>query len=329
MDKLFPYSIFLSMALLSSAAKALPLLSENAATRVSEVFTVYPDHADPRKFYYFPNSGVLVRDSANMPLFTMVYYGLDDSQPDNGGGLLTAVFKLESNPAQRKAKEEFLRQNPQAGLAVLPVKASALNGGNFSFYRNLQLPPVGGRAEDEMGFTAELTEMGARFIRGQAEGSAGQQTSYCYKVDGYGPAMDADIRIEWQQVYDHFRASTSAGAFWWRVNITTEVEKLKQRNLVEVRINGGDAKMEEYVNKIVDMMITKLFVPSLDYNRGSNGTVFSHTPLQFNAGHIHREELKTFRGRFINRDLVEREACVTLGIKDVAPYFNDLVRSVD
>lgn len=52
-------------------SQALPLLSENAAKRVSEILTLYPDSQDPKKFYYFPNSSVLAQDAGGRPLFSL------------------------------------------------------------------------------------------------------------------------------------------------------------------------------------------------------------------------------------------------------------------
>lgn len=311
------------------SAHALPLLSENAAKRVSELLTLYPDSQDPRKFYYFPNSSTLAQDRAGRPLFSLAYYGLDNASPDDGGGLLNAVFRLDVNAPMRTAVREFLEQNPDAGLAVIPVKASTVSSGQLNMYRNLVLPPHGGRAEDEMGMSIELTEIGAQIFRAKAKSGTGPQLNYCYKVEGLGPNMDAHLVIEWQQLYEYFRASASAGALWWRTTITREVEKLYNTQHIFVTINGGDAQKQDYVYKIVDQMIAKLFEPKLDYNRSATNVVFASTPLQFAFNSVKKEELHRFEGRIVLRDLVEREFCVDLSVKDVAPYYNELVLRAD
>lgn len=311
------------------SAQALPLLSENAATRISEVLTLYPDSQDPQKFYYFPNSSTLAQDRAGRPLFSLAYYGLDNASPDDGGGLLNAVFRLDMNAPMRKATAEFLQQNPNAGLAVIPVKASTVVSGQLNMYRNLVLPPHGGRAEDEMGMSVELTEIGAQIFRAKAKSGTGPQLNYCYKVEGLGPNMDAHIVIEWQQLYEYFRASASAGALWWRTTITREVEKLYNTQYVFVTINGGDAQKQDYVYKLTDQMIAKLFEPKLNYNRSATNVIFDSTPLQFALNSVKKEELHKFEGRIVLRDLVEREFCVDLSVKDVGPYYNELVLKAD
>lgn len=321
--------IFASVLTVGASAHSLPLLSENAATRISEVLTLYPDSQDPRKFYYFPNSSTLAQDSGGRPLFSLAYYGLDNDTPDDGGGLLNAVFRLQMNAPMKKAVSEFLAQNPDAGLAVIPVKASAVTSGQLNMYRNLVLPPHGGRAEDEMGMSVELTEIGAKIFRAKAKSGSGPQLNYCYKYEGLGPNMDAHVVIEWQQLYDYFRASFSAGALWWRTTITREVEKLYNTQHIFVTINGGDAQKQDYVYKIVDQMIAKLFEPKLDYNRSATNVIFDSTPLQFALNSVHKEELHRFEGRLVLRDLVEREFCVDLSVKEVAPYYNDLVLRAD
>lgn len=327
--KIKHYLPALGLLLFLQEASALPLLAENAASRVSELLTVYPDHQDPNKFYYFPNAAVLSRDSDGKPMFTLVTFGLKDPDPNQGGGVLSAVFNLKSSAEQQKAKNEFLAERPQGGLAVLPVKASTLEAAKLSFMKNIQLPKHGGRAEDEMGIMAELTQAGARVVRAQAQGSAGQQVNYCYIVEGYGPDMNAHIVIEYQRIYDYFQTSYSTGSLWWRKTITAEVEKLKEMNLIRITINGGNAKMDEYVSMIVDMMVKKLFVPSLEYGRSAPSSSFSGFGFNLNLSYVHKEETKRFEGTIVRRDLVEREFCVTMAIRDVKPYFNELVIDAD
>jgi hypothetical protein len=323
-------TVFILVSLvMTSNAFALPLLAENAAKRVSEVLTLYPDHEDANKFYYFPNSSELAKDANKRPMFNLVYTGLGDSDPNNGSGILNLVFRLKSNTEQKSALKEFLDQNPNAGLAVLPIKASTLSAGDLALFKKLDLPPHGGRAEDEMGITVELTEPGVKIVRGQAKAGTGTRVNYCYKVTGLGPTMDATVTIEWQQIYDYFRTSVSAGALWWRTTITSEVEKLKQDGKVVIVVNGGDAKYEDYVRKLTDMMIEKLFTPILSINRSATEVVFNNTPLQLNLNSVHKEELKTFKGRIITRDIVDREFCVDMSMKDVAPFYNDLVIDAD
>jgi len=322
-------SISLSLLLFNQTASALPLLSENAAKRVSEILTLYPDSQDPNKFYYFPNSSRLAQDQNGRPLFSLAYYGLDNEDKTDGGGLLNAVFRLDMNQPMRKAVREFLDQNPHAGLAVLPVKASTVASGQLNMYTSLHLPEHGGRAEDEMGMSIELTEIGAMIFRAKAKSGTGPQLNYCYKVEGLGPNMDAHIVMEWKQLYEYFRASSSAGALWWRTTITREVEKLYNTQHIFVTINGGDAQKQDYIFKLVDQMIAKLFEPKLNYNRSATQVLFESTPLQFNLNSVTKEELHRFEGRVVMRDLVEREYCVDLTVKDVEPYYNELVIRAD
>jgi hypothetical protein len=335
MNKLQKTILWGALIGLSYHTQALPILSENAARDfISDIaLTIYPDSVDPNKFYYFPNTSVLATGSDGTPEFSLAYTGLDSNDP-NAEGLMTATFHLHSDPRQVSAIQKFLNAHPSAGVAVLPVMASTLSAGDpqkpMSFFKALDLPAHGGLPDSDVGFSAELNKLGVLLIKGQIAGNTAKGLNSCYKVQGLGPNMDAQVTIHWQQIYDYLRATFSVGFAWWRVDVTRVVETLRTQGMISLRIDGGNAKEQDYVYKIADQMIEKFFKADLSASPSAAGTaVFNATPLQLNVGSMHKEDVKDFDGHWLIRDLVEREFCVDMNLHDVAPYAKTKVIDAD
>jgi hypothetical protein len=330
--------LLLSIVLFKVAAGALPLLAENAATRVSEVLTLYPDHEDKNKFYFFPNSSMMVRSSENIPSFSLTYYGLENSTPDDGGAYMVFSTRLKSDSLQKKALEEFLAQNPNARIGVLPVQASTIGLTSTTpgvlplatLFKEFNFSQKAGRAEDEIGVSAVLTEVGARVFRKAVLGPGDIfKADYCYKVVGLGPAMDAKVTARMDRVYDYFRTSVSYGALWWGGTITKEVESLIDQRLITYEVNGGDAKDIEYVRAIVEQITKRIFIPELNMSHSGDTRVWSGTPFSLNLNMGHREELKEETWYLKERKNIEQEFCVPMVVRELRDYANQLVRSAD
>ena len=323
------------VTLISANVKALPLLAENASRiYVGDIaLAIYPDSVDSNKFYYFPNSSVLAKGSDGTPEFSLSYTGIDAGDA-NAEGLMTATFHLHSDDRQVEAINHFLQTHPGVGVAVLPVKASNLSAGDQSkpmgFFKAIDLPAFGGLPDTDVGFSAELNKIGVLLIKGQIAGDTAKGLQACYKVEGLGPNMDAHVTIHWSQVYDYFKAHASVGFAWWRVDVTRVVETLRTQGIINYRIDGGDAKEQDYVNKITDNMIEKFFKADLTANPNSAGnTIFDSTPLHLDVGSVHKEDIKDFDGQWLIRDLVERDFCVDMNLHDVAPYSKSKVIDAD
>lgn len=319
----------------TTKAQALPLLAENAARDFisDEPLTIYPDSNDPNKFYYFPNTSVLATGRDGTPEFSLAYTGIDADLPD-AQGLMTATFHLKSDQRQVEAIQMFINKHKGAGVAVLPVMASTLGAGDptkpMSIFKSIDLPPHGGIPDSDVGFSCELNKIGVKLIRAQIAGNTAKGLQACYKVQGLGPNMDAHVTIRWSQIYDYLKANASGGYWWWHVDVTRVVEKLRTNGLITLVINGGTAKEQDYIYKITDQMIEKFFKADLSASPGSAGnTVFNQTPLQLNVNSVHKEDLKDFDGSWIIRDLVEHEFCLDMNLHDVAPYTSTKVIDAD
>lgn len=332
--------LILLLGVVSVNSQALPLLSESAALNVANHLTLYPDHRDPHKFYFFPNSSEVVFDNAGLPLFSFTYWGLDQKERD-AGAYMVFTSKLKVDQQQQKALEAFLKKNPKSGVAVLPVKKSLITLQSTTgqpplktLFEEFNFAPHAGRAEDEAAVSAVLTKVGARVFRATLTKSPGAAAAvqYCYKVEGLGPDLDARITVKMDRVYDYFKGNVSTKGFlWFKASITREVEKLRQKNYVKWEVNGGNASDEEYVKKVTEQVIKRMFKPELRANpiampEGSN---WGFSWFRFRAGSVHREELKEEVWDIKRRDLVEREYCMPFVLRDLERFKDRIVINAD
>jgi hypothetical protein len=325
----------------STATLALPLLSESAALNTGSALTLYPDHQDPQKFYFMPNSATIGRDNRGVPTFSLTHWGLSDPNSSDAGGLLVYVGRLTSDPEQAKALAQFLAARPGAGVAVLPVKESivgldtTLGAGATplpSLFSEFNFARKAGRAEDEVGINAVLTRTGARALKASILKEAGANLKWdlCYKVEGLGPAMDGRIQISMSRVYEHFAAQASVGKWFWRATIRTEIEKLIKSNHISWEINGGDAKDEDYIREVVNQVVTRLFTPELSMSPSAQQSPWSRwTPFSFGGSYTYKKEEAAETWTIKRRVLVEREFCSALAIKDLAPFKDNVVIDAD
>lgn len=323
---------------LSSSALAIPLLGETAGSiKVSGNVTLYRDHADPNKVYFFPNSTSFSVDNNNVPLFNFVYWGLDN--PATGGAYMTMTTHLSSDPTQKKDLENFMAENPQMQVAVLPIRSSSIGlqttvanqAPLLGLFTEFNFARHGGRAEDEIGVNAVLTGIGAKAFKAlltKSGGSALLKMDYCYKVQGYGPNMDAKITANMRRVYDYFELSHSGGWGWFSWSIQSVVEKLVAERSIIIEMNGGDAKDWEYIRTISETLTERLFVPELSATPVTVAAP-SNRLFRFGGGSVHKEELQVETWTWKRRDLVARDFCTNILIKDLEPYRDRLVISAD
>ncbi|WP_413290549.1 hypothetical protein [Bdellovibrio sp. HCB337] len=323
---------------LANSAHAVPLLGETAGSiKVSGNVTLYRDHADPNKVYYFPNSTRFSIDNNKVPLFNFVYWGLDN--PATGGAYMTMTTHLSSDEAQKKDLENFMATNPTIEVAVLPVMSSsvglqttATNQQPLSgLFTEFNFALHGGRAEDEIGVNAVLTGTGAKAFKAlltKSSSSALLKMDYCYKVQGYGPNMDAKITAKMDRVYEYFQTSHSGGWGWFSWSIQAVVEKLVAERSIIIEMNGGDAKDWEYIRTISETLTARLFVPELSATPITVAAPANRL-FRFGGGYVRKEELQTETWTWKRRDLVERDFCTNIMIKDLEPYRDRLVISAD
>lgn len=327
------------MGSLSMPAVAVPLFGETSGTIKEGILTLYKDHLDPKKVYFFPNSTRFSVDKQGIPLFNFVYWGLKDhSNFDQAGAYLTLSTHLAPDSDQQKALDSYIANHPEAEVAVLPIKKSMIglqttNPGEMPLkilFTEFNFAKVGGRAEDEIGINAVMTPVGAKAFKALLQKDvAGQKIKfdYCYTTQGYGPNMDATVTVNMRRVYDYFEGSHSGGWGWFSWSIKSVVEKLQDERAILIKMNGGDAKQWEVLNVVASDITQRLFKPELSATPVTPAS--TNRLFNFGVGSVKKEELKEEVWTYIRRDLEEREVCTAVSVKDLAPYLDKLVVSAD
>ncbi len=307
----------IAISLVSLNVLALPVLSESEDGS-GLLATIYPDHENPNKFYFFPNQGGLEKDSSGVPRFGMGY-----GRPAEGsttGGYFTGIFRLSVGHDLQKAVENYKNNGKQ--ISVIPVQESHLyfmedKEGNrvlTDLFKEISLPPFSGRAEDSIGISASLTPMGGMMLGTMLiNGATGADLNYCYEVKGVTPIFHAKINLNYNKVYTHFLAQARGGRLWWKWSVRTEIEKLVENGEIKIEINGGTANQYDYIMALADRMISKFMVPILENRRGTPTGRFGFSYTQIVEDRNLSFELK-------QREIVSREYCVGLGLGELKAF---------
>lgn len=324
---------------LATQSHALPLLGETAGTIKEGILTLYKDHQNPNKVYFFPNSTKFSTDESGVPLFNFVYWGLNSpSQSEQSGAYLTMSTHLASDSAQQRALDNFMKQNPNIEVAVLPIKSSTVGLQTTApnaqplttLFTEYNFAKTGGRAEDEIGVNAILTPTGAKAFKALLSKNSGGsflKFDYCYNIQGLGPNMDAKIKVNMRRVYEYFQINSGRSWLWFSASITKVVEKLHAEQAIQIEMNGGDATQWETLSSVAQQITARLFVPELTATPVTPAS--SNRRFSFNVGSVKKEELKTETWNFKRQDLEEREFCTAVVIKDLQPHLDKLVTSAD
>jgi hypothetical protein len=325
--------------IIAGSAFAIPLLGETAGAIKYGNLTLYKDHQDANKVYYFPNTTRFAVDSGNIPLFNMVTWGLNNPAATDAGGYFSFTSSLISSPDHQTQINKFAADHPGVSVAVLPIKGSTIglkstaDGGAplRILFEEFNFSKAAGRAEDDIGINAVLTKNGARAFSAlfkNIDGGSAIKFDYCYVVQGLGPNMEATVKVDFQRVYDHFEAKGGGSFLWFSSSIHKVVESLHQSGAISITMNGGDANQWEYLTKISETIAQRLFKPELTATP-STGESSSNRAFHFNASATTKTEQKQETWTWKRQDLAEREICLPLNIKDLGPYRSKLITEVN
>jgi hypothetical protein len=320
----------------SVQAHALPILAENAGVTVNSALTIYPDSDNPNVFYYMPNSsGLAFSEESKLPYFGFTYWGLSNGGPlTEAGAWLTFTMRLKSDADQQLALQSILGEGKR--ISVLPVQESVVSltstktgeSPASALFSEFHFGQKAGVMESEMGVNAVMTGVGAKVFKAAIDNPQLLKTDYCFKVTGLGPNMVGKIDVKWDRVYDYFQAGYSTGGWFYKKDIMVEVEKLKQKNLVSIRLDGGEATDMEKLYELTNTIIARLFQAELKASPGgASGGGWSLS--RFSLRVIHKEELKEESWTISKRDLIDREFCLSLGLKDLGKYKDKIVKDAD
>ena len=319
-------------------AQAIPLFGETAGTIKEGILTLYKDSSDSRKVYFFPNSTKFSVDQSDVPLFNFVYWGLDAGATTEAGAYMTFSTHLASDQSQQAALNNYIKNHPDMEVAVLPIKKSMIGLQTTvpgeqplkTLFKEFNFAKTGGRAEDEIGVNAVLTPVGARAFKALLSKNMGGnklKLDYCYTIQGLGPNMDATVKVDMRRVYDYFEFNHTGGWGWFAWSIKAVVEKLKDERVIQITMNGGDAKEWEVLNTVAQTITQRLFKPELAASPVSPAT--TNNVFNFGGGGVKKEELKVETWNFVRRDLEERDFCTAVVVKDLQGYLDKLVTKAD
>ena len=307
----------LVLGFISLNTMALPVLTESE-DGTGLLATIYPDHENPNKVYFFPNTGGLEKDSAGVPRFGMAYWS--PKEGNTTGGYFSGIFHLGVSGDLSTAI--LASKNAGKQVAVMPVQESHIyfmedrEGRRLltDLYKEISIPKFSGRAEDSIGISASLTESGAMMLAAiLSNGGNGADLNYCYEVKGLSPIFHAKINLNYHKIYTHFKAQASGGRLWWKWNVRTEIEKLVESRDIKIEINGGTANQYDYIMSIADRLIASFFVPVLENRKNSPTGRFGVSLTKIYEDRELNYELK-------QREIISREFCVGLGMGELKAF---------
>lgn len=306
------------LATLSFNTFALPILSESA-DGTGVLATIYPDHEDQNKFYFLPNTGGLEKNENGVPRFGM-HYKTTIASPEETAGFFNGIFRLSLSHDLKTSVENYRKAKKQ--IAVVPVQKSHLEfmqdrEGNRVFeelYKQVSMPSVSGRPDDSFGISATLTEFGAQtFSSILLDGGSAASLNYCYQIKGVSPIFETKIELNYNKVYSHFVAQARGGRLWWKWSVRKEVEKLVEDGEIIITITGGTANQYDVIMSLADRMVTKFMVPQLENRRTAAAGRFGLAQIDIIEDRTQTLHLK-------QRELIERDFCVSLGLDEVKAF---------
>lgn len=315
------------LLILPSLGYSLPVLHESIGDSKTGLITILRDHENPNLAYFLPSSGEFAKNTDGSPLF-----GISTWATDGGGGYATFVLKGGISPEGKKAIAEFSEKNPNVKLAIVPIFDTSIVFGSKETNTKLteklisevDLPPQAGVAETEIGGSMLLTGMGAKVISSLISTPASPLVfSLCYTIKAATPLMDATVTINYEKVYSHFATKSSYGSWWSWGEIRTQVEKLNELGHISVNILGGDAKLEDYLNRLTAEFANRFMIPSLDNNH------LEPENRLFSMSHTYKEERKALSIRLQRRDFIEKQFCTALPMRDLNAYKEKIIVSAD
>lgn len=308
----------LTMITLAPVTWALPILSESTDGK-GLVAVIHPDHEVSNKVYFFPNTGALEKTDRGVPRFGMSYWGIKTNDPD-AGGYFSGIFRLGMSADLRESVQRLKGSGYQ--VAVMPVQESKIyfmqdeNGERRmpALFKEVDVPPYGGQPDASIGLSAYLSKLGARMLAKQlTSGALGLDLNYCYKVKGVSPVFHAKIVLNYHKIYEHFIAQAHGTFFWHKWQIRSELEKLIENKDISIEINGGDANKYDYIMALADRMVARFFDPQLENRRAPEYGNFS---VGYNR--VVEDRVSTFDLK--QREIIEREFCVALGLDELKEF---------
>jgi hypothetical protein len=288
--------------------------------------TVFPDHADPARFHFLPDSPRLRFRPDGTPELSLLKYQLDPALHEAlGGGLLSLTVDLSvsddvQKQLQRKLAEQFSLDQP---VMLSPV---TVEDGNCDIVvidkpsgTGLVERVLGGGAPSLYGdeactFMVVLAPDGVALIE-TALSAGGLPVGVVYRLGvlALRPALRARITARWQDIYHYYDDRLHGGKLLLAVDIGATIEDLIHSEAITVEVDQlvppeeQDPTYQRALDQVQRYIVEELFKPTLgqqpppaDSSTGALATIgnaikdfagfFSFT---YSLVDVNRDELKT------------------------------------
>ena len=226
-----------------------------------EGVTIFPDHAQPNRFYYVTDRPRLRLSTAGMPELMLLKYRLDPTLHEAlGAGLLSLTVDLGVEPTllERLRRRLALRDGLAGPVELGPVMAESgaceLVLINRSSSDQEASPPeaaplalvesILGAAtpalygDNAATFQAVLSPEGVGVVEGALRGGGlPVGVVYTLQTTGLRPALRAEIAARWQDVYDFYENRLHGGKLLLATDIGPTIEELVHAEAIHISID--------------------------------------------------------------------------------------------
>ena len=241
------------------------------------------------RYYYMPRSPQLVME-AGQPLFQLLIFRRDITDNPEfkegdrpGGGFLTMTVGLGVPKSTLDAVRGELERRVGGEVDLVPVpfesgtvRVSALGtavgqapalegetpageGGTRFVERILGFAYPSMYADNRVVFTIELTREGATLMRASLEDEGASQVAVVYNMNyrGLMPAYEAQITINFKQVYDYLRNRLTFNTLVFKSEIDVETERLIKEGHIKITevdyLSSDQARSAERVQRLNEL----------------------------------------------------------------------------
>ena len=220
-----------------------------------KTYTVFRDAVITNQYYYVPNevrvTTTTTKDGNEVPDLTLLRYQYDDGVDTKQGGIIQGTMTMAAEPEVIETMKKYiLKKVPKAGeikLSAIPLQScefeiltdKGLFLGNPDTKTAFQGPLI---ANQKMGFSLSLNELGAAVISELATGKGGILIQVSMKYRGLTPPCGYTIKGKWDNVYEYYEKQTKieGGVSFWKFKFggsktkRTITESLLQMNAIKV-----------------------------------------------------------------------------------------------
>lgn len=252
----------------------------------AEGVTIFPDHADPRRFHYLPDSPRLRLRADGSPELHLTKYRLDPALHESlGAGLLALTVDLAVDEerlallrarisrhfegVERPVLTPVVADSGTVELALIDA-SSEQPGGAGLIERILGAATPSLYGDNSATFLVVLSAEGASLVEAALRGD-GLPAGVVYQLHALAlrPALRARVTARWQDVYHFYEDRLHGGQLLAAVDIGPTIEALVRAEALHIEIDElvPAAERAEVLDRVIarvqDWVLETLFKPTL------------------------------------------------------------------